>query len=172
MKIKRLCSLLFLILLLSVVSSYRDAGQAANTGSERTDINIDINKEDKEVGLRRMEIIDKILSQEMVDRKMNIVHEIENDYNKKAREIINSIIPPIFDNKVFTHIDVNFFSPEFEAQVNASQKVNLSFIVKKAGFERWAKNYPSSEQALNSMKQLLSDALKIPESNISGVVID
>jgi hypothetical protein len=172
MKIKRLCSLLFLILLLSVVSSYRDAVQAANTGSERTDINIGINQEDKEVGLRRMEIIDKILSQEMLDRKMNIVHQIENDYTEKAREIINGIIPPIFDNKVFTHIDVNFFSPEFEAQVNASQQVNLSFIVKKAGFDRWAKNYPSSEQALNSMKQLLSDALKIPVSNISGVLID
>lgn len=172
MKIKRVCSLLFLILLLSAVTSFGDTVQAANSETERTDINIDINKEDKEVGLRRLEIIDKMLSQEMVDRKMNIVHRIENDYNEKAREIINSIIPPIFDNKVFTHIEVNFFSPEFESQVTASQKVHLSFIVKKAGFDRWATSYSSTEQALNSMKQLLSDALKIPLSNISGVVVN
>ena len=172
MKIKRVCSLLFLIVLLTAFTSYGDAVQAADSGSERTDITIDINKEDKEVGLRRLEIIDKMLSQDMVDRKMNIVHEIENDYNEKAGEIINSIIPPIFDNKVFTHIEVNFFSPEFESQVTASQRVHLSFIVKKAGFDRWATSYSSPEQALHSMKQLLSDALKIPLSNVSGVVVN
>ena len=172
MKIKSVCSLLFLILFLCAVSSYKDVSHAANAGSEKTDINIGINKEDKEVGLRRMEIIDKILSQEMLNRKIDMVHAVEADYNEKAGEIINSIIPPIFDNRVFTHIDVNFFSPEFEAQVNANQKVYLSFIVKKAGFDRWAKSYPSSQEALETMKRLLSDALKIPLNNISGVLVD
>ncbi|HHO77245.1 MAG TPA: hypothetical protein ENN05_12575 [Deltaproteobacteria bacterium] len=172
MNITRLFSVLFLVAVLCLVGSYRDAGQASNTGSERTDVNISVNREDKEVGLRRMEIIDKVLSQDMLDRKMSMVHEIENDYNAKAKEIINSIIPPVFVNKVFTHIDVNFFSPEFEAEVNANQKVYLSFVVKKDGFDRWAKRYPSSQEALDSMKRLLSDTLRIPAGNISGVVID
>ncbi len=170
MKTKRVCSLLFLILFLSAAFSYGDACQAAETESKN--ITIDINKEDKEVGLRRMEILDKMLSQDMLDRKMYIVHKIEDDYNEKARNIINSIIPAVFDNKVFTHIDVNFFSPEFEKEVNASQRVTLSFIIKKKGFDRWAKRYPSSEEALGSMKMLLSDALKIPPANISGVLVD
>ena len=172
MQLKKVCGLLLLVLLLSAGSAYRDAAQAAETGPHRTDINIDINKEDQEVGLRRLEIIDKLLSQEMLDRKMRIVHQIEDDYTAKAKGIIDGIIPPLFDTKVFTHIEVNFFAPEFEPQIQASQKVYLSFIVKKAGFERWAKGYPSPEQALDSMEQLLSTALKIPPGNISGVLVD
>lgn len=172
MKIKRLFGLLFLAVLFCGINVYGDTCHASNTGSEKTDINIGINQEDKDVGLKRMEIIDKILSQDMLKRKMDMVHAVEADYNEKAEAIINSIIPPVFNNKVFTHIDVNFFSPEFESQVNANQKVYLSFIVKKSGFERWAKGYFSSQEALNSMKRLLSDALKIPLSNISGVLVD
>lgn len=172
MKTRSLSILFSLVLFLSVFYSYLDICHAANSGSKKSEVSIDINKEDKEVGLRRMEIIDKVLSQDMVNRKMDIVHKIESDYNQKALEIINSIIPPVFGNKVFTHIDVNFFSPEFEAQVSASQKIFLSFVLKQDGFERWAKRYPSSQEALNSLKKLLSDTLRIPEKNISGLVID
>ncbi len=172
MTIKSLFASLFLIPALLAVSPYRDVCCAANGGSGKTDISIDVNKEDKEVGLRRMEIIDKVLSQDLLNRKMNMVRRVESEYNEKAQAIIDGIIPPVFDSKVFTHIEVNFFSPEFEAEVNANQKVYLSFILRQDGFNRWAKRYPSSHEALSSMKKLLSDSLRIPEHNISGTVID
>lgn len=159
-----------LVLTASLVCPYQGVGFAANSGHVQKDINI--NKEDKEVGLRRMEIIDKVLSQDMVNRKMNIVHTIEADYSTKAKEIIDSIIPPVFDNKVFTHIEVNFFSPEFETQVNASQKVHLSFVLKQDGFDRWAKRQPSQQEAMSSIRKLLSDTLRIPLGNISGLVVN
>ncbi|HQG31736.1 MAG TPA: hypothetical protein PLA83_07405 [Deltaproteobacteria bacterium] len=170
MKTRRSFTYIFLVLAVSLVCSYRDAGHAASSGHVQKDINI--NKEDKEVGLRRMEIIDKVLSQDMVNRKMSIVHAIEADYNRKAKDIIDSIIPPVFDSKVFTHIEVNFFSPEFEAQVNASQKIRLSFILRQDGFDRWAKSHPSPQEAMSSIKKLLSGTLRIPEANISGLVVN
>ncbi len=161
---------IFLVVAVSLVCPLGDVCHAAKSGYVQKDISI--NKEDKEVGLRRMEIIDKVLSQDMVNRKMSIVHTIEADYNQKAKEIINSIIPPVFDSKVFTHIEVNFFSPGFEAQVNASQKIHLSFVLKQDGFDRWAKRHPSPQEAMSSIKKLLSDTLRIPQDNINGLVVD
>lgn len=170
MKTKRSFVCVFLVLAVFLVCPCLDAGYAAEGSRVQKDISI--NKEDKEVGLRRMEIIDKVLSQDMVNRKMGIVHAIEADYTAKAKQIIDSIIPPVFDSRVFTHIEVNFFSPQFEAQVNASQKIHLSFILKQDGFDRWAKRYSSSREAMSSIKKLLSDTLRIPEGNISGLVVD
>ena len=143
-----------------------------NRTYEKHDIAIDVNKEDKEVGLKRLELINKILSQDLINRKRSIVSNIEADYNQKVTGILNSIIPPLFGNTVFTHIDVNFFSPNFESQVEASQKISLTIILKKDGLNRLSNQYSSDQEAINAIKQLIGNSLKISDKNISVMVVN
>ncbi len=139
---------------------------------KKVDMNIDVNKEDREVGLKRMELIDKALSRDLIDKKRNLVRRVEADYNAKIIEILNSIIPSIFENKVLTHVDVNYFAPDFEAEVKSSQKASVSIILKRDGFDNWAKQNPSEEQAMRMIKQLIGSTFKIPDENISVLVVN
>ena len=116
--------------------------------------------------MKRLELIDKVLSQDMMKRKRNMVRNIESDYNEKTKKMIDSIISPIFENKVFTHIDVNFFSPDFESEVKASQKVSVSIILKRDGFNTWVEQNSSEQEALKALKQLIGNTFKTPVENI------
>lgn len=139
---------------------------------KKVDMNIDVNKEDRDVGLKRMEIIDKALSRDLIERKRALVKRVEADYNEKVLGLLNSIIPPMFDNKVLSHVDINFFAPDFESQVKAAQKVGVSIILKRDGFDIWAKQNPSEEAAKRTIKQLIGSTLRIPEQNISLLVVN
>ena len=139
---------------------------------KKVDMNIDVNKEDRDVGLKRMEIIDKALSRDLIERKRALIKRVEEDYNQKIMELINSIIPPMFENKVLSHVDINFFDPDFEAQVKASQKVGVSIILKRDGFDIWAKQNSSEAAAKQTLIQLIGNTLKIPEKNISLLVVN
>jgi hypothetical protein len=86
--------------------------------------------------------------------------------------MIDSIISPIFENKVFTHIDVNFFSPDFESEVKASQKVSVSIILKRDGFNTWVEQNSSEQGALKAMKQLIGNTFKTPVENISILIVN
>ena len=59
---------------------------------------IDYNKEDRDVGLKRMEILDKTLSPELLARKRAVVQSIEQDYNNKVSTLIKRLTPAIADN--------------------------------------------------------------------------
>lgn len=144
----------------------------AKSTYKRVDMNIGVNKEDRDVGLKRMELIDKALSQDLIDRKRKLVRTMEDDFNRKVKEVINSIIPTLFDTKVFTHIDVNFFAPDFESEITSSQKVSVSIIMKREGFETWASQNPSEQEALNTIKQLIGNTFKIPGENVSVLVVN
>jgi hypothetical protein len=144
----------------------------ADNEPKKVDVDIGINKEDKEVGLKRMELIDKMLSRDLIERKRKLVQTIEKDYNKKISTIIDSIIPPTFDNKVLTHIDVNFFDPDFESQIRASQKAAVSIILKRDGFNYWAEQNSSASDALGKMKQLIGNTFNIPDDNISILIVN
>jgi len=163
--------ILFFIVSISIIFSDARAEEAKST-YKKVDMNIGVNKEDRDVGLKRMELIDKSLSRDLIDRKRKLVQSIEKDYNRKVTDVINSIIPTLFKTKVFTHIDVNFFAPDFESEVKTSQKVSVSIIMKRDGFDTWARQNPSEEQALNTMKQLIGNSFKIPEENISILVVN
>ena len=168
---KRIIHIFVLTLLISVMLGQFGAGSAETNDSYKK-VDIDVNKEDRDVGLKRLELIDKVLSQDMMKRKRNMVRDIESDYNEKTKEIIDSIISPIFENKVFTHIDVNFFSPDFESEVKASQKVSVAIIIKRDGFQTWAEQNSSHQEALKSMKQLIGNTFNIPVENISILTVN
>ncbi|MBU0993774.1 MAG: hypothetical protein KJ737_14870 [Proteobacteria bacterium] len=167
----------FLTILLFFVAVGHSA--FAGTGHEdkdatykRVDMNIDVNKEDKEVGLKRMELLDKMLSRDLMDRKRSLVRSIEDDYNKKIISLLNSLIPSVFDNKVLTHVDVNFFAPDFESQIKSSQKASVSIILKREGFDIWASQNPSEKEALGTIKQLIGTTFKIPDENITILIVN
>ena len=144
----------------------------ADSDPKKVEVDIGINKEDRDVVLKRMELIDKVLSRDLIERKRELVQNVEKDYNKKIIRLLNSIIPPIFDNKVLTHIDVNFFDPDFESQIRASQKIAVSLILKRDGFDSWAKQNLSEDVALDKIKQIIGNTFKIPDENISVLIVN
>jgi hypothetical protein len=144
----------------------------ADNSQKKVEVDIGINREHRDVGLKRLELLDKTLSRDLIERKRELVHDIEKDYNKKIIMLIDSIIPPIFDNKVITHIDVNFFDPDFESQIRASQKISVSLILKRDGLDTWAEQNSSKEEALSTIKQIISSTFKISDKNISVLLVN
>jgi len=157
----------------SGIVAFSDAQSEEAKGTyKRVDMNIGVNQEDRDVGLKRMELIDKVLSRDLIDRKRQLVRTVEEDYNQKVSGLLNSIIPALFNTKVFSHIDVNFFAPDFESEVRTSQNVSVSIILKRDGLESFAKQSPSEKDALNTLKQLIGNTYKIPDDNISILVVN
>lgn len=169
----RLCLMMLLFFFVSAPLAVSGTGPEDKDATyKRVDMNIDVNKEDKEVGLKRMELLDKMLSRDLMDRKRNLVRSIEDDYNKKIIGLLNSLIPSVFNNKVLTHVDVNFFASDFDAQVKSSQKASVSIILKREGFEIWASQNSSEKEALQVIKQLIGTTFKIPDENITILVVN
>jgi hypothetical protein len=133
-------------------------------------MDIGINQEDRDVGLKRMEIIDKVLSPELIEKKRSLVHAIEQDYDVKISRLLQRLTTPIGKNIVITHLDVNFFDPDFESQVHASQKASVSIVLGRDGFDKWAAAGTSEKEALNQIKRMIHSTFKIPDENISIVV--
>ncbi len=158
----------FFIMLLFAFSNI----SLADNSQKKVEVDIGINREHRDVGLKRLELLDKTLSRDLIERKRELVHDIEKDYNKKIIMLIDSIIPPIFDNKVITHIDVNFFDPDFESQIRASQKISVSLILKRDGLDTWAEQNSSKEEALSTIKQIISSTFKISDENISVLLVN
>lgn len=120
-----------------------------------------------------MELLDRTLSRTLIERKRELVHDIEGDYNHKIITLIDSIIPPILENQVITHIDVDFFDPDFESQIRASQKVSVSLILKRAGFNNtWVEQNSSEKDAIIKIKQIINSTFKIPHENISVLIVN
>lgn len=138
---------------------------------KKVEMEIGINREPRDVGMKRMELLDKMLSSELLEKKREHVHKVEQDYNNKIMEVINGIMPPVAQNKVLTHIDVNFFSPEFETEVYASKKTSVSIILRYGALKRWALQNSSEQEALDKLKELVHTTFKIPPENISITVI-
>jgi len=158
----------FFIVMLTPFSSLN----FADSSEKKVEVDIGINKEDKDVGLKRLELLDRTLSRDLIERKRKLVHDIEGDFNKKIIILIDSIIPPIFENKVITHIAVDFFDPDFESQIRASQKVSVSLILRRAGFDTWVEQNSSEKDALVKIKQIINSTFKIPDENISILIVN
>jgi hypothetical protein len=154
-----------------VSSIYLGVSYAAEV-NKKIDMSIDVNKEDREVELKRLELIDEYLSPETLKRKRSMVSSVEADYNRKIMEILNSIIAPVFEHKVVTHMDVNFFSRDFESEVNANQKVSTLIILRRDGFNTWEEQNHSEQEALDKMKQVIGKTFAIPIENISILLIN
>ncbi len=121
------------------------------------------------MGLKRMEIIDKVLSPELIEKKRSLVHAVEQDYDVKISRLLQRLTTPIGRNTVITHLDVNFFDPDFESQVYVSQKASVSIVLGRDGFDKWAAG-TSEQEALNQIKRMIHNTFKIPDESISIVV--
>ena len=140
--------------------------------TENKNISIDIGppREDKEVGLKRMEIIDKSLSPELVQKKRSLIQSVEKDYTRKIEQLLRSLTSSIGKNTVITHVDIDFLSPEFQSQIHSSQRVSVSIIMGRAGFENWAMQDKSEQETLDQLRDMIQTTFKIPKENISIMV--
>jgi len=146
---------------------------SAATDIKNSDIELELHlaPEDREVGLKRLELIDKMLSKDLIDRKRVLVKELEADYNEKTLQLLQSLISPIIKQTVITHIDVNFFSTNFDSELHSSQKVSMSIIIKKSGFEVWGDQFSSKKEALDAIKKMVSTTLNIQADKISIMLV-
>jgi len=133
-------------------------------------VDIDYNKEDRDVGLKRMEILDKALSPDLLARKRAVVQDIEQDYNIKVSALLERLTPQIASNTVVTHVEINFFDPEFESQIHATQKTSISIILDRNGLEKWLSSENPEQDAIRQIKQLIHNTFKMPEENISILI--
>ena len=173
MKTRLLLTISLVILMLGNWGYARQAlaaDDAASPKEQRIEMDIGFNQEDRDVGLKRMEIIDKALSPELLEKKRALVHSIEQDYEAKISRLLQRLTTPIGTNTVIAHLDVNFFDTEFESQVRASQNASVSVILGRDGFDKWANNMSSQEDALSQIKQMIHATFKIPAESISIAV--
>ncbi len=144
---------------------------ASAAGQEtRSRMILDVNPEDRDVGLKRMEILDRSLTPELIRKKNAFVRMKEEDYDRKIGELVQRLTTPIGRNTVVTHIDVNFFDPGFEQQVQAEEKVSVTILLDSDGFAKWAAGKGSEEAARNLMQDLVSRTFNIPRDQISIVI--
>ncbi|WP_156493235.1 hypothetical protein [Oleiphilus sp. HI0125] len=160
------------ILLSAALVGSVHADESGNvTKHKKIEVDLNVNKEDPDTSLKRMEIIEKALSSDLIQKKRSLVKTIENDYNQKIIELLNATVSPLTKHRVITHIEVNFFSPEFETEVRASSKVAVSIILKKATFGNWQNQNGSKETAIEVLKQIISQTFNIQEDRITIVVV-
>lgn len=146
------------------------ADEQAAPKDQNIKVDIDYNKEDRDVGLKRMEILDKALSPELLAKKRAVVQSIERDYNNKVSALLERLTPQIASNTVVTHVEINFFDPEFESQIHATQKTSISIILDRNGLEKWALSENPEQDAIRQIKQLIHNTFKMPEENISILI--
>jgi len=131
---------------------------------------LDVNPEDRDVGLKRMEILDRSLTPALIEKKNAFVRMKEEDYNRKIGELVQRLTTPIGRNTVITHIDVNFFDPGFEQQIQAEERVSVTILMDGDGFAKWAAGKGSEESARTLMQDLVSRTFKIPRDHVSIVI--
>ncbi len=139
---------------------------------EHKKISIDVgpSREEKEVGLKRMEILDKSISPELLEKKRILVQSIEKDYTRKIEQLIQPLTSSIGKNTIVTHVDIDFLDPDFQSQVQASQRVSVSIIMGRAGFENWAMRGKTEQETLDQLKKMIHTMFKIPEESVAIMV--
>ena len=137
---------------------------------ENSRLTIDLQTEDRDVGLKRMEILEKSLSPELVQKKRNFARALEEDYNRKIGELVQSLTTSTGRNTVITNVNVNFFDPGFEKEIEASQDVSVSILLDQDGFSKWAQGKTSEAVAMDEMRTLIHHAFRIPEERISILI--
>lgn len=167
---KYLLSILTLHIIIFFLFNLCLATDKKKADNKKVTVDIGVNKEDKEVGLKRMDLLDKALSPELLKKKRALVKSVENDYNTKINKLLQPLTTSIGKNTIITHVDVNFFDPDFEQQVRASQRVSVSIIMGRAGFENWASRGKPEQETLDQLKGIIQTTFKIPKENISIII--
>ena len=141
----------------------------SNQPSEST-MTLKLIGEDRDVGLKRMEILEKTLSPELLAKKRAYVRSREQEYNEKIGVLVQRLTTPIGRNTVITHIDVDYFAIDFEPRVQAEENITVTLLVDEDGLAKWAAGRGSREAAAEQMKALIHGAFRIPMEQITIVV--
>lgn len=163
--------LLFLGASIVLASSVHARNDRSNNDSANVDLDIRIEGESKEVGLKRLEIIEKYLSSDLLNQKRALVGEIESDYNKKITSVLKDIISPVIVPKVSTHLNVNFFSEKFDSEVKSETNLSVLAIINKSVFANWEAKNNGRENAIATLKEIIFTTFRIPQDKITIVVI-
>jgi len=165
----RVC-LLFVLGTFQLHGSVSDAAaQAANQPTETT-MTLKMIGEDRDVGLKRLEILEKTLSPELLQKKRAYVLSREQEYNEKIGILLQRLTTPIGRNTVITHIDVDYFAVDFESRVQAEENITVTLLVDEDGLAKWAAGRGSREAAAEEIKTLIQGAFRIPMEQITIVV--
>ena len=148
------------------------SGAAEQAGSQPTESSMTLKLvgEDRDVGLKRMEILDKSLSPEILAKKRAYVLSREQEYNEKIGVLLQRLTTPIGRNTVITHIDVDYFAIDFEPRVQAEENITVTILVDEDGLAKWAAGRGSREAAVAEMQALIRGAFRIPAEQITIVV--
>ena len=163
---------LVLVLTTSLFDLTRSAAdQGGNNPPVETRMTVEMRGEDRDVGLKRMEILEKALSPELLERKRAFVRSREQDYNAKIGLLLQRLTTNIGKNTVITHIDVDYFVLDFEHRVQAVDKVTVTILLDEDGLAKWASGKASQEAAVQEMAALIHGSFGIPQEQIKIVTV-
>jgi len=149
-------------------------GSTAEESTERrvteTHTTLELTGEHRDVGLKRMEILEKSLSPELLAKKRAFVRSREQEYNEKIGVLLQRLTTRIGRNTVITHIDVDYFALDFEPVVQAAENITVTVLLDEDGLAKWAAGKGSEEAAVEEMQALIHGAFKIPLEQINIVV--
>ena len=168
-----LYALPFALVLTAPVST--PTGSAAEQGGNgltgETRMTVELRGEDRDVGLKRMEILEKALSPELLERKRAFVRSQEQDYNEKIGILLQRLTTSIGKNTVITHIDVDYFVVDFEHNVQAVENITVTILLDEDGLAKWASGKASQEAAVEEMEALIHGFFGIPLEQIKIVTV-
>jgi hypothetical protein len=162
--------LLFVLGTLQLHGSISDAAEEAGNPTSESTMTLKLIGEDRDVGLKRMEILEKTLSPELLAKKRAYVRSREQEYNEKIGVLLQRLTTPIGRNTVITHIEVDYFAVDFEPRVQAEENITVTLLVDEDGLAKWAAGRGSREAAEEEMKVLIQGAFRIPKEQITIVV--
>jgi len=162
--------LLFVLGTFQLLGSVSGAAEQAGSQPTESSMTLKLVGEDRDVGLKRMEILDKSLSPEILAKKRAYVLSREQEYNEKIGVLLQRLTTPIGRNTVITHIDVDYFAIDFEPRVQAEENITVTILVDEDGLAKWAAGRGSREAAVAEMQALIQGAFRIPAEQITIVV--
>ena len=162
--------LLFVLGTFQLHGSLSDAAEQVSQQASESSMTLKLVGEDRDVGLKRMEILEKTLSPELLAKKRAYVRSSEQEYNEKIGVLLQRLTTPIGRNTVITHIDVDYFAIDFEPRVQAEENITVTILVDEDGLAKWAAGRGSQEAAAEEMKALIQGAFRIPMEQITIVV--
>ncbi len=146
-----------------------EAQEGSGPSSEST-LTLKMIGEDRDVGLKRMEILEKTLSPELLERKRAFVRSREQEYNQKIGVLLQRLTTSIGRNTVITHVDVDYFAVDFEPTVQAEENVTVTILLDEDGLAKWTTGRGSRQEAMEEMQTLIHGAFRIPMEQIKIVV--
>jgi hypothetical protein len=161
-------SVSFLLFLVSL--PFQSMPAEAESGHTESTTTLKIIGEERDVGLKRMEILEKALSPELLERKRAFVRSRELEYNQKIETLVQRLTTNIGRNTVITHIDIDYFALDFEPRIEAEENVTVTVLLDEDGLAKWAAGKKSREAAAEEMRTLIHGAFRIPLDRITIVV--